>query len=347
MERKDLILILKYSLFFLFILVLLFPGCEQYNEAERKVVHVYCAVDQVYSEPILKEFEQRTGIVIKAKFDVEAVKTVGLINAIIAERNHPRCDVLWNNEVMHTISLKKMGLLYPYLSPSAEGIPDLFKDKEGFWTGIAARARVIIYNEKILRAEEAPHSIKDFLSPKWQGKGAIALPLFGTTATHAAALFSLWGEDEGRAFFRRLQKNGIVIAAGNAQVKDRVSSGELAFGLTDTDDANIAILAGNPVKVIFPDQEGIGTLILPNSIAMIKRCPHPEEAKILIDYLLSKEVEEKLAWGRSAQMPLHSGVNRPLSMPSVNGMIAMRVGYEEMADIYPRSSEVMKEIFLK
>src|SRR4030043_1766057 len=85
------------------ICLVLFSSCRP-APSERTVV-IYTSVDQVYSEPILKEFEKKTGIRVKAKYDVEAVKTVGLINAIIAERGSPRCDVLWNNEIINTIIL--------------------------------------------------------------------------------------------------------------------------------------------------------------------------------------------------------------------------------------------------
>ncbi len=320
-------------------------GCE-FHRSERTVV-IYTSVDQVYSESIFQEFQRRTGINVKPKFDSEAVKTVGLINAIVAEKKTPRCDVLWNNEIMHTIILKEKGLLGPYSSPSAEDIARRFKDKEGFWTGMGARARIIIFNKKKLRSEPGPGNLMDFLNPKWRGKGGIALPLFGTTATHAAALFSLWGEKEGRAFFRGLKENGIVICTGNAHVKDQVSSGELVFGLTDTDDAHVAFLAGSPIGTVFPDRNGIGTLILPCTVAMIRGSRHPEEARSLIDYLLSKEVEEKLAFGRSAQIPLHPGARRPSHVPALEKIAEMRVDYEKMAALYPFSLEAMKEIFLR
>jgi iron(III) transport system substrate-binding protein len=275
------------------------------------------------------------------------VKTVGLVNAIVAEREHPRCDVLWNNEAMHTITLKRMGLLAPYMSPSAEDIPEGMRDNEGFWTGIAARGRVIIYNKEKLGTAEPPSALEEFLKPHWKGKAAIALPLFGTTATHAAALFAELGEDKAKQFFQGLKNNDVAVLPGNARVKDQVASGELVFGLTDTDDAHVAVLAGWPVGIVFPDQKGRGALILPNTIAKIKGCPNPKEADLLIDYLLSKEVEEKLALGRSAQIPLHPGVKNPPALPALNEIKIMKVDYGKLADTYARSSDVLKEMFLR
>src|SRR5262249_17753241 len=84
-------------------------------------------------------------------------------------------------------------------------------------------------------------------------------------------------------------------------------AGQLAFGLTDTDDALGEIDAGMPVEIVYPDQADgeLGTLFIPNTLSVIKGCPHPEAAHQLIDFLLSPDIETKLAEGASAQIPLN------------------------------------------
>ena len=62
-------------------------------------------------------------------------------------------------------------------------------------------------------------------------------------------------------------------------MKDRTGSGAILAGFTDTDDVNVGIQAGMPIKPVFPDKEGIGTLLIPNSVALIQNSPHPVEAK--------------------------------------------------------------------
>jgi len=118
---------------------------------------------------------------------VETSKTTGLVNRLIAEKNRPRADVFWNSEVGRTLVLKDKGVLAPYRSPAAQDIPAQFKDREDYWTGFAARARVLIYNTELLEASEVPQSIFQLTQPQWKGKVALAYPLFGTTATHVAA----------------------------------------------------------------------------------------------------------------------------------------------------------------
>jgi len=320
------------------VLLALFAASSACSNAGRSQslqdeVIVYCAQDQLFAEPIFSEFTQATRIRVKAKWDVEAAKTTGLVNALQAERRNPRCDVFWNNEIGQTIMLERAGLLQPYLSENRRGIPPRFLHKDGLWTGIGARARIILYNRDLVGAHEVPRSIYDLLHPRWAGRITIARPIFGTTLTHAVALFRVLGESKAKAFFEGLLRNKAVLAEGNAHVKDLVASGQMAFGLTDTDDANIAIRAAKPVSIAFPDQEGMGTLMIPNTVMIVKGCPHPAAARKLVDFLISKQNEERLARGPSAQLPLHQGSILPPDLPELGKVRQMRVEYEELGNV--------------
>lgn len=299
--------------------------------ASAEVV-VYVSLDEMYSRPILDSFEENTGITVRAVYDTEAAKTTGLATRLIAERALPRADVFWNNEVAQTIVLKKKGALLPYASPAAEGIPPTFKDPDHYWTGFAARGRVIIYNTKLV--DSPPTSVHDLLKPEWRGRAGIANPLFGTTASHVAAWFAHWGAEEAKTFLQGLRANDVQILAGNATVRDRVAAGDLAIGLTDTDDANGAVVDGKPARWIFPDQEadGLGTLVLPNTVALIHGAPNEENGKRLIDYLLSPEVERRLAGMRSIQIPVNPVAEAPEGVPRLDAIRTMPVSFDEIAD---------------
>lgn len=280
------------------------------QEVEREVV-VYTALDRMFSEPILKGFEEKTGIRVKPVFDTEATKTVGLANRIIAEKDNPVCDVFWNNEIARSLVLEQMGILEPYHSPSAEDIDPFFKSPQGYWTGHSLRGRVILINTDLVSPEDAPDSIFDLLDPRWKGKAGIANPLFGTTSTHSATLFAYLGDHMAKAFFQGLRDNDIKILTGNATAKDEVVAGIIHWCLTDTDDGNLPLLDGKPVKIIFPDQDGLGTLMIPHTLCLIRNSPNPNAGKVLIDYLLSPEVEAMLAESAYAPIPVRPGMGVP------------------------------------
>ena len=289
---------------------LLLAGCWRSTGSE---VVVYTALDSEFSTPILQDFTAASDISVLPKFDVESTKTVGLAEAIVAEKDRPRCDVFWNNEILHTLRLKRLGLLDAYQPPIAEEYPAAYRDPQGYWHGFAARARILIVNTKLVGKRDRPTSILDLADPKWRGRTAMAKPLFGTTATHAACLFAAWGDRRAEEFFRKLKHNEVQILSGNKQVAMAVGGGRADFGLTDTDDALDEVEKGMPVAIVYPDQQrdGLGTLFIPNTLAIIRGCPHPAAARQLVDYLLSPEVEAMLAAGPSAQIPLNPNVEAP------------------------------------
>lgn len=326
--------------------ILVISGCNE-KTPEAHEVTVYTSLDQVFSEPVLRTFEEKTGIKVKAVYDSEATKTTGLVNRLIAEKDAPQADIFWNSETGRTIVLKQKGVLAPYNSPSAADIPATFKDKDGYWTGFAARCRVLVYNTDKLKKEELPKSIFDLVNPEWKGKFSLAYPLFGTTATHAAALFVSLGEEKATEYFSALKNNEVMITDGNASSRDRVVDGTVAIGFTDTDDAFVAVQQGSHVDLLWSDKEGMGTLMIPNTVALINRGPNPETGKKLIDFLLSKEVEKMLAFCESGQIPLRPDVPRPAHVPQADKVKAMEVDYEKVAEWMEPSGKFLQELFVR
>ncbi len=327
---------IKFSLF-LFLFSLILAGC---GASDDNVVVVYTAHDRQFSEPILRMFEEETGIRVQAVYDTEAVKTVGLVNRLISERNRPMADVFWNNEILRSIQLKNEGITMPYHSPMAAGMPDSMKDADGHWTGFGARARVIMVNTQLLPNEaDWPRSVNDLTDPKWQGRAAFARPLFGTTSTHAAVIWAKAGGAAAQEFWLTSFQNAIV-EAGNAQARDRVRDGELMWCLTDTDDAYGAIADGAPVAMIYPESDpaGAGAIFLPNTVMLINGAPNEENGQKLIDFLLSAKVEEALAKSRAAQIPLREGVPGPEGIPPLRQEDIMDVDWNQVYDALAESA---------
>jgi len=309
-------------------------------------VVVYTALDEEFSRPIFEKFTRQTGIVVRAKFDTESTKTVGLTQAIFAERDRTRCDVFWNNEIVNTLRLDQAGLLSRYETRSAKPFPVQYRSPQSVWHGFAARARVLIVNTELVTKEAIPRSIMAIADPQWKGQVGIAKPLAGTTASHAACLFAAWGDERAKDFFRAVKKNARVMA-GNKQVALAVARGELAFGLTDTDDAIIELERGRPVMIVYPDQgEGeVGTLFIPNTVAILEDAPHRAAAEKLVDYLLSPQVEEALASGPSAQIPLNTTIEMELRVETPSSIRAMHVDFEEAAEEWNRAARFLRKKF--
>lgn len=331
-------------------LLLSITGC---GSASSRIV-LYCAQDQEFADQILREFTQRTGLKVDPKFDTEADKSVSLYVELVNEKSRPRCDVHWNNEILSTIRLQRQGLLEPYRSPSAEPYPASAKARDDSWHAFAARARILIVNTNLVKEADRPRSLLDLTEARWKGRVAMAKPQFGTSATQAACLFEVLGPEQAKKFYLGLRDNAVQIVPGNKQVAEGVGQGQFVAGITDTDDAIAEVEAGRPVTIVFPDRDRprgdrMGTLFIPNTVAIIRNCPNPLGARKLIDYLLSPEVEAELAETSSHQIPLNPQVKArlPKEIERPEAVKAMEVDFEKAAGLWDDVQTFLRNEFAR
>ena len=239
-------------------------------------VTVYTSQDQVYAEPILQQFERETAVRVRAVYDSEAVKTVGLVNRLIAEKSHPRCDLFWNNEAFRTHQLAARGVL-------AANSPI-----ESF----GARTRQWVWNTNRLSRAELPASLTSLTNAQWRGRVAIALPLFGTTATHFQVLRQRWGEARWRTWCRALLSNDVMAVDGNSVVVQLVGRGEVVLGLTDSDDVRSGLRNGLPIAGQLLGTDG---MVIGNTLGHIRGAPRPDLGRRLAKFLQSLVVRTALA----------------------------------------------------
>ena len=281
---------------YLILFLLLGMSLLVWQTLDRDKLVVYCAHDAVFAEAILRDFEKRTGIPVVVKFDTEATKSLGLAEQIIRERAKPRCDVFWNNELLGTLDLAERGVLEPYKGKGWERIPEKWRDADGRWCGFAGRLRMTIHRADIPWKNDA---LNDDLT-----RFSMAKPLYGTTLTHYAVLWSLWGGDQMKAWHYGTREHGLREVNGNAAVKALVADGACDAGWTDTDDYFEARDAGAAVAAEPVVLEHGATICIPNTVAIIHGTERMEEAKKLADFLLSAKTELALAKSKSRQIPL-------------------------------------------
>jgi iron(III) transport system substrate-binding protein len=264
----------------------LLPVLSCVKSKNQDQVVSYCAQDQEYAEPILREFEKQTGVKALAVYDSEAVKTVGLANRLLAERPHPQCDVFWGNEELRTRQLAAQ---------------EVFRETNG-WAAVGYRSRRIVINTNQVSLTAAPHSLLELTNAAWRGKVALAYPQFGTTATHLHALRQHWGDERWRAWCRALAANNPLLVDGNSVVVKMVGRGEAWIGLTDSDDVAAGLKGGLPLAPLPLSEE---MLLIPNTVAVVRGAPHPETAQRLFEYLQRREVVQQLVAAQALEG--HSG----------------------------------------
>ncbi len=278
-------------------------------------VIIYTSQDQVYAEPILKEFERRTGLRTRAVYDSETVKTVGLVNRLLAEKDHPQCDVFWNNEELRTRQLVAKGIFEK-------------------WAAMGYRSRRIAVNTNKLSLASAPRSLAQLTNESWRGRVALAYPLFGTTATHFLALQQLWGDPRWQDWCRALALNKPFLVDGNSVAAQFVARGEAWIGLTDSDDIAAEQAEGAPVTALPLNGE---SLLIPNTIAVVRGAPHAEAAEKLFNYLQHTNVVEKLVAAH--------GLEGVFLTEAPQG--TLRPDWDKLLADLERSTENLKKIFLR
>ena len=297
---------------------------------------VYCAHDAVYADQILQEFQLRSGIKVSARYDTEATKSLGLTELIVREKDAPRCDVFWNNEMLGTADLAERGLLEPYRGDGWQRIPDQWKDAEARWTGFAARMRVVIVNTKSGVSAPDPTLASGSLE-----RVAIAKPLYGTTLTHYVVLWHQWGAERLKAWHRETRSRGLREVNGNGAVKQIVAQGTCDSGLTDTDDYFDAKDAGGAVRMLPVQLDDGATICIPNTVAIVRGSRHGEAAQKLVDFLLSAETEEALARSKARQIPLGTGVAQGSIPTEVRELAAFLPKATPLKSLLPARAECL------
>lgn len=296
-------------------------GCERRPTPGQLIL--YSSVDDPLLRQVVAAFEARHPVKVQIVGDTEATKTTGLVQRLLSEKASPRADVWWSNEALGTALLDQQGLFEPSGAPP--GLPPV--DADLHIHAFAQRARVMAFSSKRVPAEQAPRRLTDLAGPAWKGRIGMARPQFGTTRAHMAFLSAAWGPEGLRAWLTAMKDNGLRLYSGNSAVVRAIADGEIDVGLTDTDDVWTGQREGWAVDAVYepsaPSQppagagplaqlRPAGTLVIPNTIALIKGGPNPGAARVFIEFILSPEVEQMLAESDSRNTPVRAEVRAAL-----------------------------------
>jgi len=245
-------------------------------------VVLYSSNPSELQDMIRVDFEKETGI------KVSAVKmgTGSAMKRIQAEKDNPLCDVFWSGDVAVLDGAKDYFMSYK--SAEAAVLPASYVEKDYRWTSSNAHVMIIMYNKSLVSESEKPQAWKDIFAPQWKGKVVMANPAkSGSAYAQTYGLYKLYGW-EG---LNKLIANAKILDSSSLIYKG-VAAGEYPVGITMEYAAYRYIAGGSKdVGIIYPSD---GAFVAPEGAAIIKNCPHPEEAKKFFDYLISKSTEEKI-----------------------------------------------------
>lgn len=195
--------------------------------------------------------------------------------------------------------LVQKGLLAKYVSPYSEFYKEGFKDPQGHWTSFYMNPATIGYNTKLLSPDQAPKDWSDLLDPKWEGQ----MIMDREESEWFANMLAFMGREKGMKFMKRLAAQNITFRAGHTLLANLVSAGEFKVGVVlyssriekmRSKGAPIDWVRANPVVAYH------------YVIGASSQAPHPNAARLFIDFFLSKEGQKMVV--KTGRVPVHSEV---------------------------------------
>lgn len=273
-------------------------------------------------------FEAKTGI----KVSVVRMGTGEAMKRIAAEKDKPLCDVFWSGDAAVLENAKEN--FQPYKSPEAAALPEGNTEKEARWTASNAHVMIVMVNKSLVKDEEAPKTWQDLLDPKWKGKIVMANPeKSGSAYAQVYGIHKLYGLDG----IKKLIANAKVLDSSSLIYKG-VAAGEYPLGITMEYAAHRYVAGGDKnVGIIYPAD---GAFLAPEATGIVKNCPHPEEAKKFVDYLISKPVEDEI-FAKFSRRPARLDAGEAEGLPALN-KIAILKSFDVM-----EANRLEKEILAK
>lgn len=302
---------LRKSILLLAVLLLAFAGLAaacggKSGGKESKELTLYYSHAADWSDPIIKEFQEKTGITV----NLVGAGTGELIARIKAESANPLGDVLWGGFVDGYAVVDEY--FESYKSTEYDFLIDEAKSPNNTWYGFNIEPMVIIYNPKLVKPEEAPQSWEDLTDPKWRGKIAHADPVKSGSSYTAVVnmILSKPTVDEGFDLLKRFVDNldGKLIGSSSGTFKG-VADGEYSVGITYEQGALKYIESGADLEVVYPSD---GNTLLTTGLAIVKGAKNKENAQKFVDFVLSKEVQSQI--GDIYRRPVRT------DLPDVPGM---------------------------
>lgn len=270
------------------------------NTVVNKEINLYTHRHYDVDKEIFKDFEQKNGI----KVNVVKASADELIQKMESEGKQSPADVLITVDAGRLVRAKNKGLLQSISSKVLDTtIPNHLKDADNQWFGLTKRARVIAYNKDKVSPDDLT-TYENLTDDKWKGKVLIRSSGNIYNQSLMASIIANDGKENAKKWAEGMVENFARIPKGNDrdQVKAILAGeGDLAIVntyyigklLNSKDDNEVA--AGKAVRLYFPNQEDRGTHINVSGIGVAKHAPNKENAVKFIEYLVSKDVQEKFA----------------------------------------------------
>ncbi|WP_133959148.1 ABC transporter substrate-binding protein [Aminivibrio pyruvatiphilus] len=280
-------------------------------------LNAYTIMPEKYASQVFEAFSAETGI----KVNFMRFSSGEALARVVAEKNNPQVDMILGGPADTYEAGIKEGVFEAYKPAGAEGIPEKFRSKENYWTGIGIIPLVFLTNSKFLadKGLEAPSSWNDLLDPAYKNGLQMADARTSGTATERIySLVKIMGEDEAFAYQKKMHQNIQMYTKSGAGGAMPVATGQAASGIFYIVDALDIQQQGHPVVISYP-KEGVSYGI--EATGVLKGARNLENAKKFMDWASSKTFAQLLVDKKINYIPTRGDVevtNPALDLSKVN-----------------------------
>ena len=270
------------------------PAAAQVREAERQLYEAARKEGEVnwYVAHHTTEHAEAAGRVFSDKFPGIKVNPIRSTAQVAYQRlaqdaraGVPQCDVFTSTDIGHFVTLKAEGALTPYRAYNADGVIEAFRgiDPDGNYYATNVGLVLITYRTDKVKEADAPKKWTDLLDPKWKSQISTGHPGFsGYVGTWVVLMKKQYGWD----YFKKLEKNQPRIGRSINDTVTMLNAGEATVAAGTAPTTLTSAARGNPLGLIYPED---GTLLMITSSAIPKNAPHPNAAKLFLEFLLSPD----------------------------------------------------------
>ncbi|MGK7861248.1 ABC transporter substrate-binding protein [Falsiroseomonas sp. E2-1-a4] len=257
-----------------------------------------------------------------------------------ARANVAQCDVFSSTNSGHFVQLKRERRLMQFRPENAAGLLPAIRnaDPDNFFHTSFLGLFLMTHNTRLVSEADAPKSWQDVLDPKWKDKLAVGHPGFsGAIGVWAVQMRKMYGWD----YYTRLERNNPQIGRSSQDPVTTLNAGERSVGLcVPVGTTQLAISRGNPLRLIYPT-EGVLAAISPSAI--IANAPHPNAAKLFMEFQAGKGLSETVR--KTFNEPLRADVPPPEGGRPLADVTLLAPSLEEQEKGVPEVREAWRDTF--
>lgn len=276
------------------LMVFLYSGVSYSQATDQKIVEAakkegeiiwYTSMSVDQSQPLMNAFNKK----------YPAIKPVlvrlgggALMNRVLTETRAGLFgfDVVGGRGEMIQI-FKERGIIAPYISPETKQIDSDLFDKQGFWYVHYVVPWVLGYNTQQVKKEEVPKTYEALLDPKWKG-GKISMDTEGYLVLQG--LMTALGREKAIDYMKKLAAQDPTLSRGNTERSALASAGQYPLIVAYAHALEREKFKGAPIEWVALEPAVVE--IDPQMIGA--KSPHPNAARLFMDYILSREGQEML-----------------------------------------------------